>query len=122
MSPRLIQRLRTSQKTSISKKNLFEAYPSLDRATSSVVECITTGEVVIRKFQKIVDFTGKVTWSNNITVPLIRKGMIMGAVELAKDVATVDTLESENNEDDRLFNELAESIKKTWELSPSTKY
>jgi arginine utilization regulatory protein len=94
------------------KKNLFEAYPSLDRATSSVVECITTGEVVIRKFQKIVDFTGKVTWSNNITVPLIRKGMIMGAVELAKDVATVDTLESENNEDDRLFNELAESIKK----------
>ncbi len=98
------------------RKNLFEAYPSVDRSTSSVVECITTGEVVIRKFQKIVDYTGKTTWSNNITVPIIRKGKIMGAVELAKDITTVDTLKSENNEKIDRFDEIAESIKKEMEV------
>ncbi len=93
------------------RKNFFQAYPSMDRATSSIVECITTGEVVIRKFQKIVDYRGKVTWSNNITVPIIRKGMIMGAVELAKDITTVDTIELGKNEEINSFDEIADSIK-----------
>ncbi len=93
------------------KRNFFEAYPAMDRSTSSIVECITTGEVIVRKHQKIVDFKGNITWSNNITIPIIRKGMIMGAVELAKDVATVDNMGEESADKLDDFDEIVEAIK-----------
>lgn len=97
-------------------KNFFEAYPSVNRAYSSVVECITTGEVVIRKFQYVTDYTGRAMCSHNITVPIIRKGQLMGAVELAKDITTVDSAEFLNNEETKAFDEVAEEIKKQTEI------
>lgn len=97
-------------------KTFFEAFPTLDRAYNSIVECITTGETVVRKFQKVTDYTGKVTYSHNITVPIIRKGQLMGAVELAKDITTVDNRESLNSQETRDFDEMAESIRKEMDV------
>lgn len=77
-------------------KNFFEIYPSVKKDTSSVVQCMTTGEVVIKKFQKYKDFTGRIYCTHNVTIPLVREGKIMGVVELVKDVTTIDNV---NNED-----------------------
>ncbi len=80
-----------------SNRNLFELYPTLNKETSSIVRSITKGEVVIKKFQKIVDFKGNTYCTHNITIPIIIKGKIMGAMELVKDVTTVDNIKNGDN-------------------------
>lgn len=74
-------------------RNLFEVYPSLQKENSSVVTSIAKGEVVVKKFQKFIDFSGKLFCTHNITIPLIRKGQIVGALELSNDVTTVQNIE-----------------------------
>ncbi|NYB73210.1 hypothetical protein HZF24_03555 [Sedimentibacter hydroxybenzoicus DSM 7310] len=79
-------------------KNLFEIYPSIekDANTSSIVRCITTGEIVVKKFQNFKDFNGNKYCTHNITIPLIRNGKIIGAVELIKDIKTIENLTDDN--------------------------
>nr|WP_315023545.1 sigma 54-interacting transcriptional regulator [uncultured Aminipila sp.] len=74
-------------------RNLFEVYPSLQKENSSIVTAIVTGEVVVKRFQKFIDFSGKLFCTHNITIPLIRKGQIVGALELSNDVTTVQNIE-----------------------------
>ena len=62
-------------------RNFFEVYPSVKKETSSIVKCLATGEIIVKKFQKFEDYTGKFFCTHNITVPLIRKG---GGAELRR--------------------------------------
>ncbi len=80
-------------------KNFFEIYPDVKKETSSIVRCMTTGEIVVKKFQKYKDFTGKVYCTHNVTIPLVRKGKIVGAVELVKDITTIDNVNNLDAED-----------------------
>lgn len=82
-------------------KNLFEVYPTIkkDSSTSSIVKCITTGEIVVKKFQKFKDFKGNLYVTHNVTIPLIREGKILGAVELVKDIKTIENI---NNDSDKI--------------------
>lgn len=82
-------------------RNLFEIYPSLkkDANSSSIVRCISTGETVVKKYQKHEDFNGNSYCTHNITIPLIRGGKILGAVEIAKDVKTIENI---NNDSDKI--------------------
>ncbi|WP_313339536.1 sigma 54-interacting transcriptional regulator [Sedimentibacter sp.] len=79
-------------------KNLFEIYPSIekDANTSSIVRCITTGEIVVKKFQNFNDFNGNKYCTHNITIPLIHNGKIIGAVELVKDIKTIENITDDN--------------------------
>lgn len=80
-------------------KNLFEVYPTIkkDSSTSSIVKCITTGEIVVKRFQKFKDFKGNLYVTHNVTIPLIREGKILGAVELVKDIKTIENINNDNN-------------------------
>ncbi|HBD64095.1 MAG TPA: hypothetical protein DC038_06605, partial [Clostridiales bacterium] len=82
-------------------KNLFEVYPSVkkDANTSSIVKCITTGEIVVKKFQKFKDFHGNLYCTHNVTIPLIRNGKINGAIELVKDIKTIENITGEKHSD-----------------------
>ena len=73
-------------------RNLFEIYPSLKKENSSMVRSITKGEIVVKKFQKSEDINGRVYLTHNITIPLVYNGKILGAIELVKDVTTVDNV------------------------------
>lgn len=77
-------------KESYINRNLFELYPTLNKESSSFVHSLTKGEVVLKKYQKNEDFKGNRYCTHNITIPIIIKGKIMGAMELVKDVTTVD--------------------------------
>lgn len=86
-------------------RNLFEIYPSLKKENSSMVRSITKGEIVVKKFQKSEDVNGKVYLTHNITIPLVYNGKILGAVELVKDVTTVDNVNHKYpNEQDYVIN------------------
>lgn len=73
-------------------KNLFEVYPSIQYEDSTFTQCMRTARPVIRKNQKILDFKGKYYVTNNVTIPIIKEGILIGAVELVKDVTTVRNL------------------------------
>lgn len=82
-------------------KNLFEIYPSIKKdSSSSIVRCITTGQVVVKKFQKFKDFNGNLYSTHNLTIPLIRNGKIIGAVELVKDIKTVENVNDDMDDKD----------------------
>ena len=94
-------------------RNLFEVYPTIDKKTSSIVESMRTGEIVVRKSQKFKDFKGIFYITNNVTIPIVRKGIIVGAVELTKDVKTIYNVKNENvnmvidREEDDITNNIA---------------
>lgn len=98
---RLDKRLNTNvaenDKNLYINRNLFEIYPTLDKNYSSIVKSMRTGEIVVKKAQQFRDFQGILYITNNITIPIVRKGIIMGVVELTKDIKTVDNINKENN-------------------------
>lgn len=88
--------------------NYFEAYPTLDRETSTFVECMNTGKIIMRKKQRYRDFEGTTFIANNITVPIIKSGIITGAVELSKDIKTFADIEDESEFDNFITAEVSE--------------
>ncbi|BDF72067.1 arginine utilization regulatory protein [Oscillospiraceae bacterium] len=93
-------------------RNFFEVYPSVKKETSSIVKCLATGEIIVKKFQKFEDYTGKFFCTHNITVPLIRKGRIVGAIELIKDVTTIENVDHRAMDTaDREFDEVTELVR-----------
>jgi len=102
-------------------RNLFEIYPTIknDANSSSIVRCISTGEIVVKKFQKYKDFNGNLYSTHNVTIPLLREGKIIGAVELVKDIKTIDNVNEDNkgkdylDEDNEFINSVINNINKT---------
>ncbi|WP_326906565.1 sigma-54 interaction domain-containing protein [Sedimentibacter sp. MB31-C6] len=102
-------------------RNLFEIYPTIknEAATSSIVRCITTGEIVVKKFQKYKDFKGNLYSTHNVTIPLLREGKIIGAVELVKDIKTIDNVNNDDcdknydDEDNEFINSIINDISNT---------
>ena len=71
-------------------RNLFEVYPTLIRSESSIVECIHSRKIVIKENQVFVDMYGNVYNTKNLTIPIIKKGKVVGAIELSKDITSID--------------------------------
>lgn len=90
-----------NQKAQIVKREEYlgrkfsEVYPQISEKDSTIVQCIRTGKVFVRRGQKVVDFKGKEICSDNITIPILCEGKIMGAIELARDVTTAGWISDE---------------------------
>ena len=92
-------------------RKYYEVYPELELEKSTIMRAIRTGEIVVGKNQTVVDFKGVELCTDNITIPIIRHGHTMGAVELARDVTTVDFKSGEENEKNKEFDALIEKLK-----------
>ncbi|MGI6141207.1 MAG: sigma-54 interaction domain-containing protein [Caldicoprobacterales bacterium] len=57
---------------------------------------MSTARVVIRKFQKYIDYKGKIFYTHNVTVPIMHNGHILGVVELVKDITTIDNVDKKD--------------------------
>jgi arginine utilization regulatory protein len=78
-------------------KTFFEVYPNIDLTESSMVEAIKNGKVSVRINESFNDMNGRRYTTNSITIPIIRLGKIVGAIELAQDITAVGDLESNGN-------------------------
>ncbi len=74
-------------------KNFFEVYPHLTQDESSMYEAITCNRVVYNKNQIFTDYLGRVFNTRNLTIPICREGKIFGAIELSKDITSIDDLD-----------------------------
>ncbi|WP_235857573.1 sigma-54 interaction domain-containing protein [Paenibacillus albiflavus] len=69
--------------------NVFELFPSLTSETSTLHLVLQTGERIADKLQTYVNMQGKQITSINSTYPLYEGDVMVGAVEIAKDISNV---------------------------------
>jgi arginine utilization regulatory protein len=93
-------------------KNFFEVYPQLSQDQSSMYECIQNGHVVYRENQMFKDYSGRVFNTCNLTIPINRRGEIVGAIELSKDITSIDDLHKKVSYSNNIKKTTAEAIAK----------
>lgn len=71
-------------------KNLLEVFPSLNHKDSSLLQALTKGKIVHYESQRVINYEGKLSVTNNITFPVIIRGKIVGAVELSRDITNFE--------------------------------
>lgn len=75
-------------------RRYYEVYPQIDQNNSTMYECMKTNKIIYRKNQIFKDYKGRVFNTCNITIPINRGGKIVGAVELSKDITSINDLEA----------------------------
>lgn len=80
----------------IINKKFLEVYP-MDPDESTIVNCIKTGKSTYLGEQAVKDYKGRVINTTNLTIPIIRSGKILGAIELSKDITKIkEKIETKN--------------------------
>jgi arginine utilization regulatory protein len=85
-------------------RNFFEIFPNLSKSESTIVECIRSRKIVVRKNQLNIDMKDNVFRTNNVTIPIVKKGEVVGAVELSQDITSIENASNSslvNNRQDR---------------------
>lgn len=90
-------------------KQYFDIYPKLERSSSSIAQCLESGAVIVNKCQEYEDYAGRKFSTNNITFPLVRKGKIIAAVELAIDVGN-DTKDLGYDGPSKIFDDFVDKL------------
>ncbi len=115
-NPRFDEDLLENDYSDYITKNFFEVYPALNTNESSMLECIKKGRVVYRENQIFRDFKGRVFNTRNLTIPINKQGEIVGAIELSKDITSIDDLEKKAS-DKMTSRQLGESFVKEEEMT-----
>lgn len=95
-------------------KNFFEAFPEFSTKDSSIVECMKTGKTVVAKNQRFKDFKNREYFTSSVTVPLMRKGVMIGVVELSMDAGDKKNLDNTRSSQllDTLVDRLQQDVEK----------
>lgn len=73
-------------------KHLLEVYPSLSDDTSTLLKVLNSGQAIYDFEQEYSTYKGKTIHTLNTTLPIIREGFTIGAVEISKDITNVKEL------------------------------
>lgn len=90
-------------------KNFFDAFPEFKTKKSTIAECMETGKTVVAKNQRFVDYMDREYFTSSVTVPLMRKGIMIGAVELSMDADDHENID--NTISSQRFDELVDRIR-----------
>ncbi len=89
-NPRFDENIKEKIHNNYEGSNFFEMFPNINRVESSIYECIHKNKVIIKNNQKFSDKKGNVFNTKNITIPIIKQGEIVGAVELSQDITSIE--------------------------------
>ncbi|MBO9130428.1 sigma 54-interacting transcriptional regulator [Bacillus sp. 165] len=73
-------------------KNVLEAFPSLTKQSSTLLNVLQTKQAIIHQPQRYQNIKGQYIDTINTTIPIILAGEVIGAVEIAKDYSTIKKL------------------------------
>ncbi|MFD9628421.1 sigma-54 interaction domain-containing protein [Peribacillus muralis] len=73
-------------------KPLLEAFPSLNHKSSTLLRVIKSEKPIYNFSQSYVNAHGRIIETLNTTLPIHVKGVIVGAIEIAKDYSSVKKL------------------------------
>lgn len=71
----------------------FEVYPNLNPDESTIMQCLKTGEMIVCEGQTYIDVHGNVYNAKSITIPIIRFGEIVAALELSHTITSIGDIE-----------------------------
>ncbi|WP_366924296.1 sigma 54-interacting transcriptional regulator [Metallumcola ferriviriculae] len=74
---------------SIIGKHILEVFPTFSPEKSTVINCIKERKAIYTERQSFKDWKGKYMVCNNLVLPIIKKGRVLGAVEISKDVTKI---------------------------------
>lgn len=77
-------------------KNILEVYPTLDVEESTIINCLKHGIPKYEDNQVFYDYKGRVYNTQNLTLPIIKSGKILGAIEISKDITRIEELSDKN--------------------------
>ncbi len=80
------------EKKQVLNKKMLDVFPSLSRETSTLMRVLKTGEPIFNQRQNYTNIKGQHISTVNTTIPIIEKGEIIGALEIAKNVTEVKKL------------------------------
>lgn len=80
----------------IVNKNILEVYPSLTQSESTIFQCIQNATPIYNGGQKFYDAYGIPYFTENLTIPIIRSGKLVGVVELSKDITSIEAIDTHN--------------------------
>lgn len=67
-------------------KKIYDVFKNIDYSNSTLVKSMELGIPVYKKRQKITNYTGETIHTMNISLPIRSNSMIMGAIELSRDI------------------------------------
>lgn len=89
-NPRFDNDVFENEYNSIINRHLLEVYTDLDPDESTMLNCIKYGKPIYMKEQRIRDYKGTIINNENLTLPIIRSGKILGAIELSRDITKIN--------------------------------
>lgn len=92
-NPRFGEKLLENMYLDYIDQNFFEVYPELTQRESSMYRAIKDNKVVYNDNQIFTDYLGRVFNTRNLTIPIVREGKVIGAIELSKDITSIDDLD-----------------------------
>lgn len=78
-------------------RNFLEVYPTVKYNDSTIVNCLRTGVPTYSEDQLFYDYRGRPINTKNLTIPIIKRGKVLGAVELSEDITTIQDISDEYN-------------------------
>lgn len=78
---------RKSELTYQINKSILELYPGLDKANSTVMNCLRKGKPVFFEGQLLKDYRGRDVLINSLNIPIVKNGEIVGAIEMTQDIS-----------------------------------
>ncbi|UOY94431.1 sigma 54-interacting transcriptional regulator [Ectobacillus sp. JY-23] len=73
-------------------KHVLEAFPSLTKETSTLLQVLQTKQAIVQQAQRYQNINGQFIDTINTTIPIMLQGQLVGAVEIAKDYSTIKKL------------------------------
>lgn len=67
----------------------FEVYPNLDPQESTMMQCLKTGELIVCEGQTYIDVYGNTYSAKSFTIPVIRFGEIVAALQLSHTCTSI---------------------------------
>jgi arginine utilization regulatory protein len=77
-------------------KNILEVYPSLSEKTSTLLTVLYNGQAIYNYQQTFKNYKFEDITTINSTVPIKKAGIIIGAVEISRDITDIRKLSEEN--------------------------
>lgn len=74
-------------------RSFLELYPDVNPKESTLINCLEKGIAIYNGSQVFHDFQGRLLSTQNLTLPIIRRGRVLGAIELSKDITRIQDLD-----------------------------
>lgn len=85
-------RLEGIDRDEIMEKNISDIFPNLNKDTSTLLSVLRSGNPILEKKQTYLNYKGEKIITINTTIPLYDNGIIVGALEIAKDITYLSSL------------------------------